>query len=284
MEIIAQVCDWNITRTELDFEEYRIRQNYPSVEPADLRDLAIKQLTDRYLLMQEALRHGITISDEEFEQALLELLDTTDDSESSVLFDRSGRQEQIERVLKSNLIIHKYIQTLDVCSQDISDDMLYQFYLERKEFFTQEEEVRVSHILIKGHDEASLKRVQEIRNSIKTAKDFINLSVCDSQCPSGVNCGDLGYFPRGRMVPQMEKVAFSLKVNDISQPFETKYGYHILMVTDRKTKHTIPFEEIRDSLIDSLREIEEEIAKSRILTEIRERSKDAVRIFDNAFQ
>lgn len=284
MDIIAQVYDWKITRTELDFEEYRVKQNYPLTDPKDLRDLAIKQLTDRYLLMQEAIMHGITISDDEFEQELMDLLDATDDSESSVLIERNGRQEQIERVLKSNLIIHKYIQTLDVCRQEITEDMLYQFYLERKDFFTQEEEVRVSHILIKSHDEASLRRIQEIRDSIKTARDFADFCKCDSQCPSGVNFGDLGFFPRGRMVPQMEKVAFTLKVNDISQPFETKYGYHILMVTDRKTRHTIPFEEIRDCLIDSLREIEEEIAKSRILTEIRERSKDAVRIFDNAFK
>lgn len=284
MEIIAQVYDWKITRTELDFEESRVRNEYPESDYSEVRDLAIKQLTDRYLLMKEAINQGVKIEDEEFEQALMDLLEGLDGDETSVLFDRSGRQEQIECVLKSNLIIHKYIQTLDIIQQDITDDMLYQFYLDHKDFFCKKEEVRVSHILIKGHDEASLKRIQEIRNSIKTVNDFINFSMCESQCPSGVNCGDLGYFPRGRMIPAMEKVAFSLMVNDISQPFETKSGYHILMVTDRKTKQTIPFEAIRDCLIESLREIEEEIAKSRILAEIRARNKDAVRIFDNAFQ
>ncbi|MFO7660888.1 MAG: peptidylprolyl isomerase [Candidatus Cloacimonadaceae bacterium] len=284
MEIVAQVYDWKITRTELDFEVTRVKKEYPQKDSSDVKDQAIKQLIDRYLLMQEAMLHDIGIADEEFEQALMDLLEGLEDEETSILFNQPDRHEQIELILKSNLIVHKYIKTLDIVHPEITEDMLYEFYLEHKDFFRKKEEVRISHILIKGNDEAALKRIWEIRNSIKTMQDFINFSKCESHCPSGANCGDLGYFPRGRMIPAMEKVAFSLMVNDISQPFETKSGYHILMVTDRKTKQIIPFEAIRDCLSESLREIEEEIAKSRILADIRARYKDAIRIFDNAFE
>lgn len=284
MEIVAKIFDWEITRTELDFELTRVEKLYPEAYSAEIKTFAIENLVDRYLLLHEALNHGITISDEEFELALLEMCDLVDAPGTAVLVNREGREQQIERILKSNLIIHKFIHTHDICQKEITEDMLYKFYQEHHDFFCQKEEVRTSHILIKSHDEAARQRIQQIRDSIRTTQDFTDFSMCDSQCPSGVKCGDLGFFPRGRMIPEIEKVAFKLNVNDISQPFHTKFGYHILMVTDRKTKHTIPFEQIRDDLRESLKEFEEEIARSRILAEIRERDKDAVRIFDNAFK
>ena len=67
MEIVAQVFDWMITKTELDFEEKLIRHQYPDAEPTEIRAFAISQLVDRYLLMQEAINRGICINDEEFE-------------------------------------------------------------------------------------------------------------------------------------------------------------------------------------------------------------------------
>lgn len=284
MDVIAQVFNWKITRTELDFEESRVKKLYPEAEASEIRNYALSQLVDRYLLMQEAINHGISITEEEFEEALFILLEDMDAPETSVLLNRNDRGEQIERVLRSTLIIHKYISTLDVFNQTITKAKLQQFYTDRSEFFSQKDEVRASHILIKGDSETAQTRIQQIRDSIKNVEDFIAFSRCESDCPSGTNCGDLGYFPRGRMIPKIEKVAFSLKVNEISQPFQTKFGYHILMVTDIRTKHTIPFEEIKDCLSDSLKDIEEEITKTRILAEIRERSENAVQIFDNAFE
>jgi len=284
MEIVALVYDWKITKTELDFEENRVKSLYPGSGSSEIKAFAMNELVNRYLLMQEAINHGISITDEEFEEAMFNLLDHIENPDTSVLLNRMDRGEQIERVLKSNLIINKYIQSLDLLSKNNTEDKLYKLYQERQDFFCKKEEVRASHILIKGNDEAARLRIQSIRDSIHTVNDFISLSMCDSQCPSGLNCGDLGYFPRGRMIPEMENVAFSMNLNEISQPFQTKYGYHILMVTDKKTEQIISFEEIKDYLCESLRVIEEEITRTRILAEIRERSKDEIQIFNHAFE
>ena len=75
MEIVAQVFDWKITKTELDFEENQIKKQFPEIAHSDIRICAIHQLIDRYLLMHEAINHGICINDDELEDAMFDLLD-----------------------------------------------------------------------------------------------------------------------------------------------------------------------------------------------------------------
>jgi parvulin-like peptidyl-prolyl isomerase len=284
MDIVAQVFDWKITKTELEFEENKLRNKFIEADSAEIRAFAITQLIDRFLLMQEAINNGIKLDDEEFEDALFMLLDDIETPEASVLVNRSDRGEQIERMLKSDLIIQKYLNSIEANSKEYSDEKLHQFYLDRIEFFCKETEVRASHILIKGNDDEALKRINKIRDCIFTPEDFASVSLINSECPSGVNCGDLGFFPKGRMDSEIDKVAFSLGVNEISPPFKTKHGYHILMVTDKKEKQAIPFEQIKDCLKESLKEIEEEITVARILNDAREKSKNSITIFDHAFQ
>jgi len=291
MDIVAQVFDWKITRTELEYERYKLKKQYPEAQINELNNTALKQLIDRYLLMYEALDKGFMIDEEEYDAAFLDLLDDVESLDISLskeasfystLGNTNFAGEQIERIIKCNLLICKYVNSLNKIFDSINDAKLQKFYQERKDYFYKEEEVRASHILIKGNHPEACVMINKIRKSIKCASDFARLSNSNSDCPSGVNCGDLGYFPRGRMIPAIDDVAFSLKVNEISQPFLTQYGYHILMVTDKKEKCSIPFEQIKDSLKESLKNIEHEITYARIVNELRERCQASIKIFDNA--
>ncbi len=284
MKIVAKVFDWDITKTELDFEESRLSKLFPDANKAEIKDNALKQVIDRYLLVHEAKAICFNTNDDEFDAAFLEFLDDLESPDIDVLVNRRGRGEQIERVVKSNLLIKKYINSLDVMQDYASEKKLQKFYQERKDYFVRDDEVKASHILVKGQSNESLKKINEIRNSIHNPNDFAQQSKVISDCPSGVCCGDLGYFPRGRMIPEIDDVAFSLEVNEISQPFKSQYGYHILMVADKKEKHSIPFEEIKDSLKESLISIGREITLTRILNELRERCQNSIKIYSNALQ
>jgi peptidyl-prolyl cis-trans isomerase C len=92
--------------------------------------------------------------------------------------------------------------------------------------FTQ---VRASHILVSTKEEA-----EKIRAEILAGKNFAEAAQEYSMCPSGEEGGDLGYFSRGQMVPEFDKAAFSLPVGELSQPVKTKFGWHLIVVTDRK--------------------------------------------------
>jgi peptidyl-prolyl cis-trans isomerase C len=90
-------------------------------------------------------------------------------------------------------------------------------------------EVRASHLLVGSQSEA-----KECREEILNGKSFAEVAKRVSKCPSGAQGGDLGYFTRGRMVPQFDKVAFELPVGELSEPVQTQFGWHLLTVTDRR--------------------------------------------------
>ena len=90
-------------------------------------------------------------------------------------------------------------------------------------------EVRASHILVSSKQEAV-----NLLNQIRGGKSFEKLAQKHSQCPSGRNGGDLGFFSRGKMVPEFEKAAFNLEHGQVSEPVRTQFGYHLIKVTGKR--------------------------------------------------
>ncbi|MEA3409370.1 MAG: peptidylprolyl isomerase, partial [Candidatus Eisenbacteria bacterium] len=80
-------------------------------------------------------------------------------------------------------------------------------------------------------------RLEELAAATVDGEDFEELARVYSEGPSGPQGGDLGFFGRGAMDPAFEEVAFGLEVGDVSAPFKTRFGYHIIKVEDRKTEN-----------------------------------------------
>ncbi len=89
--------------------------------------------------------------------------------------------------------------------------------------------VRASHLLVKDLDE-----INKIREEIIEGKTFEDAAAEYSICPSGAMGGDLGYFGHGQMVKPFEDAAFELEIGKISEPVETQFGWHLILVTDKK--------------------------------------------------
>ncbi|MCX7718925.1 MAG: peptidylprolyl isomerase [Candidatus Sumerlaeaceae bacterium] len=91
-------------------------------------------------------------------------------------------------------------------------------------------EVRASHILVKTEQEAL-----NLKKKIDSGEEkFHRLAKRFSQCPSGRDGGDLGFFKRGMMVPEFEEVAFGSAIGKVSQPVKTQFGYHLILVTETR--------------------------------------------------
>ncbi|MDR0309453.1 MAG: peptidyl-prolyl cis-trans isomerase [Candidatus Methanoplasma sp.] len=90
-------------------------------------------------------------------------------------------------------------------------------------------QVNAAHILVKTEKEA-----KELKEEITKGKSFADVAKKRSQCPSGKNGGDLGWFGKGQMVAPFETAAFNAQKGDIVGPVRTDFGWHLILVKDQK--------------------------------------------------
>ena len=155
------------------------------------------------------------------------------------------------------------------------------FYTSNIQRFETPEQVRASHILIKPDtadpntdpNEAKAKALTKAQDLLKQIKegaaDFAELAKAHSESTSKEKGGDMGFQPRGAWVASFEKVAFELKVGQISDVVETPYGYHIIKVTDRKEAGVKPFEQARDEIMKMLKQRKQGELFAKYLMQIR---------------
>ena len=124
-----------------------------------------------------------------------------------------------------------------------------EFYALNKSQFTQEEQVRARHILVKATSnkpedlEAARKRAEGIKERAKN-EDFAKLaSEVSEDVGSKSQGGDLGTFAKGRMVPEFEKAAFSLEPGKVSDLVQSSFGFHLIRVEEKFPAKTTSFEE-----------------------------------------
>ena len=121
-------------------------------------------------------------------------------------------------------------------------------YTENYAKYNQAEEVKARHILIKGEDAKALDKIKAIKSKVN-ASNFAATANKETEDATGkTNGGDLGWFSHGRMVPEFEAVAFKMSKGSISEPIKTQFGYHIILVEDKKAAQTKPLEAVKSEL------------------------------------
>lgn len=121
-------------------------------------------------------------------------------------------------------------------------------YTENYAKYNQAEEVKARHILIKAEDPKALDKIKAIKAKVNT-KNFAAIAGKESEDPTGkTNGGDLGWFGRGRMVPEFDDVAFKMTPGTISEPIKTQFGYHLILVEDKKAAQTKPLDAVKSEL------------------------------------
>jgi peptidyl-prolyl cis-trans isomerase C len=160
-----------------------------------------------------------------------------------------------------------YLKVLDAqwaSKADVSDEEAKQYYDAHVKEYEQPEQIRASHILISTQSAdtsadpnkvkaAAQEKAAKILEQAKAGGDFAALAKENSQDPgSAAQGGDLGFFPRGKMVKPFEDAAFALQKGQVSDLVETPFGYHIIKVTDHNDASTVSFEEVKADLVGLL--------------------------------
>ncbi|MBL8795690.1 MAG: peptidylprolyl isomerase [Planctomycetia bacterium] len=171
---------------------------------------------------------------------------------------------QTEPMVRGN--IAATLQWIAYVKAAVKDADVERYYAESKDFFDQVA-VRASHIVIRTTPETSDGERVQARNKLTALRaelaggklEFAEAAKQHSQCPSAPTGGDIGYFSRKGMLDEnFARVAYALKVGEISDVVETEFGYHIIKVTDRKAGQPSDYqkikEEVRDFYIEELRQ------------------------------
>ncbi|HEY5974081.1 MAG TPA: peptidylprolyl isomerase [Geobacteraceae bacterium] len=145
--------------------------------------------------------------------------------------------------LKKRVVVEAYLKKKVEEQAKVSDEELQKFYDQNKDKFKTGDEVKASHILVKSEKDA-----QDILAKLKSGGNFEELAKKYSTDGAAAKGGDLGWFGKGSMIPEFEKVAFTLKEGETSGIVKTKFGYHIIKLTGKRAAGARTFAEVKDQI------------------------------------
>ena len=130
----------------------------------------------------------------------------------------------------------------------VNEEALRKIYEETKSQMAGDEQVKARHILLETEEDA-----RKVIEALGDGGDFAALAAEHSTGPSAASGGDLGWFGKEQMVPEFSAAAFALAAGDITpDPVKTQFGWHVIMVEDRKSAEPPTFEEARQQLTSQL--------------------------------
>ncbi len=185
-------------------------------------------------------------SEAEFKQALAKI-DTT--------------LPQLRTQIEARLAVQRLLDQQILSKVTVTAEESKAFYDNNPNYFKQPDQVSARHILIKVDPEAdedqlkaARQKIEAIEERLQADEDFAELARELSEGPSAAKGGDLGFFERRQMVKPFSDAAFALKPGEISGIVQTRFGYHLIKVEDRKPESKLAYEEVRERLEQSLKQ------------------------------
>lgn len=260
--IIARVDGEAITQEEFD-EDFEMSKNVRQKQFGEdillremennktyeeiLREDILEKLIIEKIMAKELDKLNITVTDKEVNEAI-----------KTYYIDELGGEEQYKEYLQNNGFTEEFFKKelrKTVMYEKHREDFYSKINLsedEIKEYFDKNKDslikVRVSHILVKTEEEGN-----KVLEKLNNGEDFHNLVAIESADPdSAIQGGDLGYFTKGELLEsyrELEDVAFTLEIGEVSRLIKTELGYHIILLEDRKDS----YEELKEDIVPVLK-------------------------------
>ena len=257
----------------IGYDRYRqmLQMQNPPLRESDFEEQVRRSITVEKL--QAALTNWISIPDSELdaefrkrnEKVKLAVVNfpadqfregtQASDDEVAAWFEKNKDTYRIpeKRKVKYALLdVQAVRDRMTVSPQDVQ-----RYYEDNAQQYSTPEQVRASHILLKteGKNEADVKKLaEEIAAKAKAGADFAALAKQHSEDESNSDKGgDLDFFGRGTMVPEFDKVAFAMEPGQISDPFKTSFGYHVVKLTEKRAATSRPLTEVSAQIEDQIK-------------------------------
>jgi peptidyl-prolyl cis-trans isomerase SurA len=252
------------------------------------RKEVLEMLIEERLLQKAAKQLGITVEDEEIDKAIERMKqagNVSDDQMTKELAAQGFSVEGYHHFLTEQIRKARIIEAAIKPQVPMAEEKIREYYQSHTDNYLFPE-VRVSQILIQVPTEATptdweqaKKKVAMVLESLGKGTAFAELSSRYSDdtasAPSG---GDLGFFKKGEMVPELEAVVFSMKKGEVSGVIQSSQGFLILTVTDIRGGSIAPFDEVKEQVMEDYYRQEVTRLYTKWLEDLKNRSKVEVKL------
>ncbi|HSP19891.1 MAG TPA: peptidylprolyl isomerase, partial [Myxococcaceae bacterium] len=270
--VAAVVNNDIITMSELQKrvapEVSRLAQESSGADRAQKQSQVMKKaldgMIDERLVDAELRELKVSIGDKEVDTAIEEVKKsyTLTDEQLSLAVAKEGltladyKEQMRKQIGRYKLINEKVRKNIKVSEADVKSEYDRMTRSEGEDY-----EVHIRHILISVPRNAPPAQVDEARRKAaaiavearQPGVDFADLAKKRSEGSSSSDGGDLGFFKRGTMVAEFEKVAFALKTGEVSDPVRTQFGWHVLKLEEIRKLGMKPLAEVRPEIEERLR-------------------------------
>lgn len=232
-----------------------------AIPPGRLSERAVlSSMVDEKVIAHYAKESNVTVKESEVDQAIDRVLEgnsITYDQLEQALKAQGMSMEDYREKMREQMLTRK-ISSLEVTGVNVTEEEARAYYERNRKMFLDppEEKIRASHIVLLASPEgdpenyrSAKRKIRELLEEIKNGADFAHVAKKESQDGAAKNGGDLGWFTRGTMVPAFEEAAFALEKGEVGGPVATRYGFHLIMVTDRIKPKPAPFEKVREKVL-----------------------------------
>lgn len=153
--------------------------------------------------------------------------------------------KQAVKLAENQFMQKLYLEKL--VKEALTDAKIQARYNQIAEEYKHKEEYKVSHILV-----ATEKEAQDIKQKLNKGEKFTNLAKEYSKDNNKEDGGNIGYFSKGQMVEPFEQEVFKMKIGEISNPVKTDFGYHIIMLEDKRQAQMPTFAELKPKIVEEI--------------------------------
>jgi peptidyl-prolyl cis-trans isomerase SurA len=244
---------------------------------------ALEQLVGEKLLEAKEKEEGIVVSDADVDAAIADVKRQNPGMDDATLEKALEEQQGLNMqgfrsMLRRQIGQMRLIQSKVASKVKVTDADLKSEYENMKTAQSDEFEVHARHILVPlpphagaAEIEAAHKKAIAIAAEVRApGADFAAIAKKHNESSSADSGGDLGWFGRGTMVAEFERVAFSLKPGEVSDPVRTRFGWHVIKIEERRAVGVKPFEEVKAQLQEKLRRTQLEKYTEQYVAELRQ--------------
>jgi peptidyl-prolyl cis-trans isomerase C len=231
-----------------------------------IKNRILESLIDAEVLYQQSQKQGIKVDDQavngRIDQIKKRFPDETAYKKAMAKMHVSEKEFRAE--IQRALAIRRLLDANVRQKITVTDEESKKYYNSNLNLFKHPEQVKASQIWIKVPPDANeskkiqaRKKIEMVQKKIRKGEDFGQLAKAYSEGPNARREGELGYFRRGQMAKPIEDAAFALNIGEVSGIVETRFGYHLIKVTDKKPGGITPYKEVRPMIEQHLKKEKE---------------------------